>query len=123
MGKSYSFPPEAAMAKPFPKGSPQKSPGVSSGFNPKSGMHNHALNHASMDVERRLNPDAIHIDGIGNLSEAFKDLKAKVDLLMEAISLAHQRNGDGKCVEGCWSCRVEDTMRGIKVHRKIGGEE
>jgi len=70
-----------------------------------------------------LNADALSIEGVGNIREAFLDLKAKVDLLMAAIELAHQKGDDGFCIVGCWSCRIEEIMQGIKVARKIGGEE
>jgi len=60
-------------------------------------------------------------DGGKILSEWMVEVEAKVDAILEAIGLNHQRGPDGKCVEGCWSCRVIETMDGIRVSRRIQG--
>jgi hypothetical protein len=65
----------------------------------------------------------VHLEGLGDLKDILQDLTTKVDILMEAITMAHQLGPDGKCRDDCWSCKVQETMRGIKVARKLGAPE
>jgi hypothetical protein len=44
----------------------------------------------------------------------------KLNNLLEAVALNHMKGPDGKCVDGCWSCKVEDSMRSLAVAKKIG---
>ena len=45
----------------------------------------------------------------------------KVDIMLEAISLNHSRGQDGKCLPGCWSCKVEESLKELSVAKKLGG--
>lgn len=113
MGKTYSIPGEGLLPDPnWGKAKAMR-------LNPKPHAHSYAQpvpdsigHHLSGDLE---------IAGIGSMWEAFLALKERVDLLTDAIEAAHKRGDDGKCVEGCWSCRVEEAMRSIKVAKRIGG--
>lgn len=125
------MPPSGSMPRPFPKGSgAQKSPsGIQAGFLGAKGpgigaQHVHDLSGMEVRSGSRLELDAdqIHIEGIGNLKEEFLNLKAKVDLLVMAIEMAHQKDAEGNCVEACWSCRIAENIESIRVARKIGGE-
>lgn len=43
----------------------------------------------------------------------------KVDIMLEAISLNHSKGPDGKCLPGCWSCKVEESLQAISVAKKM----
>lgn len=43
----------------------------------------------------------------------------KVDIMLEAISLNHAKGPDGKCLPGCWSCKVEESLQAISVAKKM----
>ncbi len=64
------------------------------------------------------NPE-LEIDGVG-VGAILRDLLVKMDILIEAIMTTHQVGLDGKCREDCWSCKLQETMRGIRVARKLG---
>jgi hypothetical protein len=61
----------------------------------------------------------MEIDGEG-IGVILRDLLVKMDILIEAITTTHQVGPDGKCREDCWSCKLQETMRGIRVARKLG---
>jgi hypothetical protein len=129
MGKTYSFPPKGVdpHSGPVHGVGPKGGRGVNAAkFGTGIGAHHvHDVGGMDASIGSRLdlNADEIHIEGIGNLREAFLDLKAKVELLLEAIEVGHQRGDDGECVEGCWSCRIQETIKSVRVARKIGGQE
>jgi len=47
----------------------------------------------------------------------------RADIMLEAISLNHVRGPDGKCLPGCWSCKVEDSLQAILVAKELGEHE
>ncbi len=55
--------------------------------------------------------------------DEIRNLSRKVDLILEAITLAHQKGPDGKCREDCWSCKVLGMMEEIKVARNLRSPE
>ncbi len=70
-----------------------------------------------------LSVEDVRLEEMGSLRDILKDLTMKVDILMEAIDSAHMRGPDGVCREDCWSCRVSETIQGIRVARKLGVKE
>lgn len=70
-----------------------------------------------------INVDDVRLEEMGSLRDILKDLTMKVDVLMEAIDSAHMRGPDGVCREDCWSCRISEMIRGIRVARKLGVKE
>ena len=115
MSKTYSIPGEGLLPDPnWGKASTVR-------LNPKPHAHGYASQVPDSIGHHSISGD-LEIEGIGSMKNAFLALKERVDLLADAIEAAHQRGDDGKCVEGCWSCRVEEAMRSIKVAKRIGGE-
>lgn len=102
----YSFPPKQLAPKAW--------------VNPRDGMPIQPSQAARRDD---LHVEDVHLEGLGDLKDILQDLTTKVDILMEAITMAHQVGPDGKCRDDCWSCKVQETMRGIRVARKLGAPE
>lgn len=129
MPKSFSFP---GSLGPWvnPKGKSVPPPHQSGGFSMGTSPHMNvpAASHGFLNPNQSLQYNDLHVEDIhlkdfGQLKEILQDLQTKVEILMEAITLAHQVGPDGKCLEDCWSCKVQETMRGIKVARKLGAPE
>jgi hypothetical protein len=76
-----------------------------------------------VNVDGYLRAADLQIEDFGSVKEILKDLAMKMDILMDAISLAHMKGPDGKCKEDCWSCKVMENIEGIKVARKLRGPE
>jgi hypothetical protein len=76
-----------------------------------------------ISAHARLSADDLQLEDLGSVKEILKDLAMKMDILMDAISLAHMKGPDGKCKEDCWSCKVMENIEGIKVARKLRGPE
>lgn len=74
----------------------------------------------SMMPDFAVRVDTAHIDNLGievaKLSGEVSKLTQTVDRLMSAISMSHDReSATDPCSPTCWSCRIEDLMRGIAV--------
>lgn len=65
----------------------------------------------------------LRIPQVDKLAERVEDLERLVGLILEAIDLNHRRGKDGKCVKACWSCRVRETMDGIKTAKRLMGDK
>jgi len=68
-------------------------------------------------IKQEVSNPVEEIEGLKNI---IHDLAIKMNILMDAVLMSHQFGPDGKCREDCWSCRVQETIRGIQVARKLG---
>ena len=115
MGKFYSLPPAPLMPSHGVKVGPSSSGTSSSLFIKDSNQIG--------KMEGYLSADDLQLEDIGSVKEILKDLVMKVDILMDAIMSAHTKGPDGKCRDDCWSCKILETIEGIKVARKLRGQE
>lgn len=61
---------------------------------------------------------SVSVEEIVEMTQRVKVMEAKLDLLIEAIGLNHQKE-NGVCREDCWSCRVNDTIKCIETARRL----
>jgi hypothetical protein len=60
-------------------------------------------------------------DWMNEMGAKMSAIEVEVSTILEAIALNHQKGPDGKCIQDCWSCRVIETMEGIRVSNRISG--
>lgn len=51
-----------------------------------------------------------------------KQMKKRLDRIIEAISMCHEELDGEECSPRCMACRVEEAMRSIKVAERIGAD-
>lgn len=61
---------------------------------------------------------SVSVNELVGMTQRVKVMEAKLDLLIEAIGLNHQKE-NGVCREDCWSCRVNDTIKCIETARRL----
>jgi hypothetical protein len=45
-----------------------------------------------------------------------ESLSKKIDIILQAISISHiKQPGTDKCVENCWACKMEESLKAMDV--------
>lgn len=51
-----------------------------------------------------------------------KDTMEKVDIILQAISISHIKEpGTDKCVQNCWACKMEESLKAMDVANRMKG--